>query len=374
MKPKVFKNILLPLAILLLGIQVQAKSVDTRTEYTKSYAKEFDVNKSDKFKVENRYGKVDIKTWGESRVKVDVLVTVNARSKEAADEMLDRINIIFDQGAGITSAITEIADKKSSWSSWWSGGSGDDFKIDYTIKIPKEHSLDLSNKYGHSYLTDIDGSADFSIKYGDLYAQNVGKAVSIFLGYGTANLGNLKSVDGNVKYGKFNMENSGDIKMECKYSKLTFGEVGNMDIISGYDNIDIISAGDVNFSGKYGDLDIGNSKRVNVESKYTSVGIQNCAGGGRFNLSYGGLRIDELGPDFGSLEVEGSYSGIKVHVHPSASFTLDAKARYAGIKYPDNLDIRRDVKQSNTHEISGQLGSGSGKINIDSNYGSISVW
>jgi len=350
MKPKVFNILAICCCILWSATISHAAEVTTiiKTEYTKKFNKTFDVNATDKFIVKNRYGKIDIQTWNEPKVQVDVLVTANARSKEAGDAMLERIKVVFDQGGNYTSAITEIAEKSSGWGSWWSGSSNDDFKIEYTIKMPEAHSLDLTNKYGHSYVADFGGSGKFTVKYGDLNANNVGGAVNLYLGYGNGTFLNTQDVEAEIKYSKLRMGDVGHVNMTTKYSKLTFNNTKNLKTVSGYDNFTIGG---------------------------TNVDIGKCANGADVQLSYGGLKIDELAAGFDKVDVTGSYSGIKIGIHSDANYTLNASSRYAGISYPSGLDVRRDVHSGQNKEISGTKGSGSGgSIHITSNYGGIKVW
>ncbi len=377
MKPKVFNILALCCCILLAGFTSAAAELPTKlkTEYTKSYNKTFDVEDTDKFIVNNRYGKIDVQTWNESKVQVDVLIKVNARSKEAGDEMLERIKITFDQGGGYSSATTEIADKKSSWGSWWSGSSNDDFKINYTVKMPLAHSLDLTNKYGHSYVADFNGTGKFSVKYGDLNANNVGGEVSLYLGYGNGTFLNTSDVDAEIKYSKLRMGDVGHVNMNSKYSKLTFNNTKNLKSISGYDNYTIEGLDNLEYEGKYSDLNIVAVNHMAVVSKYTNLDIGTCANGADVQLSYGGIKIEELGPNFERVDITGSYSGIKVGIHTDASYSFDATSRYAGISYPSGLDIRRDIQSGQNKEISGSKGSDSrSAIKINSSYGGIKVW
>jgi len=376
MKPKVFNILAIVCCILFAGIPSQASDVSGifKTEYTKSYSKTFDVNATDKFIVTNRYGKIDIQTWTESKVQVDVLVTANARSKEAGDEMLERIKIIFDQGGDYTSAITEIGEK-SSWGSWWSGSSNDDFKIEYTVKMPAEHSLDLSNKYGHSYIADFKGNGKFTVKYGDLNAHNVGGEVSLFLGYGNGTILNCGDVDAEIKYSKLRMEDVGHVKIDTKYSKLTFNTIQNLRAYSGYDNFTIGSVANLDYEGKYSDLNIESANHLKVASKYTNLDIGKCDNGGDISLNYGGIKIEELGANFEKFYVNGNYSGIKIGIHQDASYTFEASARYAGINHPGGLNVKRDIQSGQNKEISGSKGSNpKGFIKLTSNYGGIKVW
>ena len=378
MKPKVFNVIVLWALLLALPQSIFADTFTAeirKTEFSKTVEKEFSVGLTDKFKVSNKYGKVDIETWDKPQVSVKVVITINARNQEAANAAFDRIKIKFDQGSGYTSAITELESKKSSWSSWWSGGDSDNFRIDYSVNMPKGHSLDLSNKYGHSHVAAFEGNGNFTVKYGDLFTQQIGGNVELYLGYGNATMGSSEDVRAEVKYSKFRMEKIGNCNLTTKYSKIYINEVKDFKIYSGYDNFEIGTAVDVDYEVKYSDMDFQEVQRMVGTSKYSDIHLENCHKEARADLNYGALKIDKLHPGFETVDVQTNYAGVRIHIDPSASYKFSASTRYAGISYPGDMEVSRDIQSGNSKEVSGHHGSGNaGNIKISTNYGGIKVW
>jgi len=366
------------LILVFLGTQVFGNTNEAtikKEDFTKSYKQEYSVSATDKFIVDNRFGKIDIKTWDKSKVKIDVLITVKAKSSDDANEVFDRIIITFDQGTGYTSAKTEI-EEKSSWTSWFGwGSSSDNYSIDYTVTMPAAHTLDLANKYGHSYVSSFNGPANFEVKYGDLFTEEIGGNVTLNLGYGNAKMGNMSNLDATIKYSELKTENLGDIKLNCKYSKIKLNNVGRMNVVSGYDDFVIKKAESLNYDGKYSNLEIIEIGAIEGLSKYTSFDIGTIHGTGKFELSYGGLKVNQLMPSFGTLDVIGKYSGIKITLHENTAFKLKGTAHYADIDVPEGFNTKRNIKQSSTHELEGHYKSDTGgSITLQTSYGDVRIW
>lgn len=343
-------------------------------EFKKEYNKEFTVDMDDKLMLNNRYGKIEVKTWDQPKVKVDVTVIVDARNEDNAQEVFDRIKIEFGQTSGMVSVKTEIEEGKS-WGSWLWGSSSSEFEINYLVYMPSQHDLDLSNKYGHSWVEDFSGTGKMNVKYGDLFAGNIKEDLELYVGYGNATVGTTKKFRGEVKYGKLVLDKCADMNLEIKYSKLNVESANKVRLVSGYDDIHFGSIDYLDAYVKYSDLEIHNMNACDVEAKYTDVHIENLNKEGDFEMGYGGLRIDDLAKGFSNLDITGKYTGIKIHPSSSAAYRLSAWAKYASIHYPDGMKISRDIDSNNTHEIEGyQNDKNGGTIKVNSSYGSVKIY
>ena len=126
-------------------------------EVSKEYHEEYDANAQTMLILNNKYGNIDIKDWGRQQVKIDVLVTVNHSNQEKAQRLLDYIDVSFSIHGNEIKINTEIDDKFSRSSQW---GSGNDFEINYTVQMPKQVNLDLYNKYGNVFISELSGKEE----------------------------------------------------------------------------------------------------------------------------------------------------------------------------------------------------------------------
>ncbi|NNE30500.1 MAG: hypothetical protein HKN16_12750 [Saprospiraceae bacterium] len=376
MNTKTFNKILLGILFLAPGFLIAGMGPLSKTEFKKEIKKEYSVNPTDRLNINNRYGEVNIKTWDQDKVNIEVTIVVQAKNQETADEVFKRISIDFNQGGGEVRASTEIESKKSSWGSWLWGDSGKaEWSINYMVHMPAQHSLTLANKYGHSYVESFSGDGDMNIKYGNLNAANVGGDFDIYLGYGNATVGSVGKTNGQVKYAKLVMEKCADATMDIKYSKWNVDEAGSVRLTSGYDDINFGTVNELSGYAKYGNLDCENLADLRLEGKYTDIDIVHLTNSADINLGYGGITIEHIKSGFSNIDIESKYAGIKLGPDSDAAYAIDASVTYAGIKYPEGLTVERDINESHTHKLSGYHKTKSGgKIRIKSSYGSIKIY
>jgi len=287
-----------------------------KKEFTKKIEKTFDISADGKVDLSNRYGQVTVKTWEQNKVEINVLIKVNSRDEDDADETFDRIDIEFSNSANFVSAATHIESKSYSgggWLNWFGGGSysSDDYSIHYTVQMPSSNDLVVANKYGNATIEDIEGDADMTIKYGNIDMGNIGGDFTLNLGYGNATLGNSGNADVTIKYSNFKAKNLKNLRIESKYSKMK---------IEGADD-------------------------VRSQTKY----------------------------DNREIRLEGRYTDFKMGV--TGDFQLDARSSYGSIRYPDNTEIQIDKEKSHDHEVEGYRGSkNGGMIKARMEYGGLKVY
>ncbi|MDV7393243.1 hypothetical protein RZS08_17860, partial [Arthrospira platensis SPKY1] len=105
MKP-VYKLLsLLALAFLLAPYSWAASP---KAEYTKTIKREFPITPDGLTQFITKYGKLDLKTWDQDKVKVNVVIRVQARSEEEARNVFDRIRIDFTSSSNLVKAETIV--------------------------------------------------------------------------------------------------------------------------------------------------------------------------------------------------------------------------------------------------------------------------
>ena len=81
---------------------------------------------------------------------------------------------------------------------------------------------------------------------------------------------------------------------------------------------------------------------------------------------------------FESLEVDTRYMGVKLGIDESASYRLESKVSYGGLKYnEDNFKNERRIIENNSSEVSGVVGkdeSPRATVKVTSSYGSVRLY
>ncbi len=341
-----------------------------KTEFTKNITKEFSISANGDVTISNKYGKVDLKTWSQNKVKIDVTITVDARNQSDADDIFERIQIDFDNGADFVNAATTI---NSSKKSYWGDGKGE-FKIDYVVHMPKTCNLNLSNKYGHSKIAEIDGKAVIDVKYGDLVMDGVNNDCKVTLGYGNGTIVKAGYADIDVKYGKININQADNVDVISKYSKVYIDKASDVKSSSKYDSYRLGSLQELRNEGKYDNFQIDNINLINATSKYSDFDVETLKKEGAFALEYGNLVIGTLLKSFTSLRLDGKYTDFKITTEEGSNYSLDVVANYADVKYPSGIEVTYEKEKGVSHEVQAYKGSKSAspiKVRVD--YGGVKI-
>jgi len=328
-------------------------------EVTKEFHKEYTAG-TKSLNISNRYGDVVIENWDKDQIVIDVKVTVEMSDKEKAQSFLDKIDIQFAESSDQISAKTVI-DDKFNFTGW---GDHRRFSIDYHVKMPVGTELALSNKYGNTEIDELNGLVNLDIKYGNITAGkltrgNVKPLNKLNIAYGKGTIDEVGWLDLTERYvGSMEIAKSQAILLDSKYSKIILGETSSIVGESKYDNIRIETI-----------------KNLVLDNGYTEVNIGELTNKLDYSGSYGSFSIDRVPAGFESLQVETHYMGVKLGIEESASYKLDAKVSYGGLKYnEDNFRNTRRIVENNSHEVSGTVGkeeNPTSKVNVISSYGSV---
>ena len=281
-------------------------------------------------------------------------------NREKAQKLLDYIDVQFSEGTNVISAKTVI-DNNFNFSGW---GDSKRFKIDYNIKMPVGTDLTLSNKYGNTDIDELHGLMDLDIKYGNLTAGkltrgNIKPLSQLNLAYGKGTIDETGWLNLTERYvGSMEIAKSQAILLDSKYSKIMLGETSSVVGESKYDNIKI-----------------DNIKNLVLENGYTEVNIGELTKKLTYSGSYGSFSIETIPAGFESLDVETHYMGVKLGINETASYKLEAKVSYGGLKYnEDNFKNQRRIVENNSTELSGTVGNEenpSSRVNILASYGTV---
>ncbi len=371
-------NILFGLIILCL-FPINTISAIDKEEYVKKVSKEFNASDINTMEINNIYGDINLITENipTDKILIDVKIQVDAKDQEAANEIFDRIKINLNQSGGLASGVTEILEKKSGWfSSWMSSWNSysDDFKIIYTIHLPKGITINLTNKYGNIYTDNFDGKTNLTIKYGELHAKSFTNNVDLELKYGKGWIDETGDLDLEVAYSELKIKKAKNVDAETRYSKLRIGTIQNIDIDSRYDNYTIDSVQEVEIDSRYGGFDIDYAKIVESDASYTGLDIDFLENSGDFEHNYGDVSIDELGNDFSVVKAEMKYCDFEVEVNTNFLNLLEVESRYGDIDYPSGYFQKNKDEETNSIDLEVIYNqSAKGKIIASASYGDVEV-
>ncbi|NQX86602.1 MAG: hypothetical protein HRT67_11990 [Flavobacteriaceae bacterium] len=344
-------------ALILLPFVALANHGDWKGKYTKEKTlhKSYNVNRDATVKIDNSYGNIDIITWDENRVVIDVTITVKGNNSTKVQEKLDDIDVEFNESYNRISAKTRF-NKSTSWWNW--SNNNVSMKINYVIKMPITNHVYLENNYGNINLDKLEGRADINCDYGTITTKEL-----------MAENNNL-----NFDYTKncyFEYLKSATINAD--YSGFTVGKANTLNINADYSKSKVEIAENVNYNCDYGSIAITNANTVTGDGNYLSTRLGTIYKNIDIEGDYGALKINNMTANSGDITINSDYMKITIGYSPSYHFNFVINLEYASLRDTDGFEFHKKIIKSTEKYYTGYYGnvSTSNRIQINSDYGSV---
>jgi hypothetical protein len=346
------------LTFLLVPAFIFANNGQWSGKYTKEKKlhKEYEVSASATVKIDNSYGNIDIVTWNENRVVIDVTITTNGNNEDKVIKKLNEIDVIFDNSPNLVSAITKFDNNRS----WWNWGRNNvNMKINYVIKMPISNNVDLDNDYGSINLDKLEGRAKINCDYGKITTKEL-----------MANNNEISFDYTNNSY--FEYIKSG--RIDADYSGYTVAKTNDLSINADYTKSNIEIAEDVSYDCDYGSLTIGKANNVKGNGDYLTLRLGDIYKNVSIDADYGSLKIDNMTANAGDIDISSDYMKITIGFSEGYHFNFDITLSYGSLRDSDGFEFLKRKEKSTSKYYSGFYGSSNSgnTINIDSDYGSVS--
>jgi len=329
--------------------------------YTKEIKKEFPVNANTSLEIVNKYGNVDIVNRADASLTIEVMVKVNVRDQQRADELLRMIQINISQEGDQISAITDIGEDFGKYFRGFNSDNGG-LEINYKVAMPKTVPLNLSNKYGNVFIDELVSTSTIDIKYGKLTANKIlhdskEPLTKIYLSYSNGTVQETRWLELDIKYSKINLTESKALAILSKYSKVFVTNASSIVSESKYDTYEIGKLNNFITTAAYGHFSINSlSGKLQVETKYSDV------------------MVDKISAGFESIKIDNSYGTYKLGIDPAASYKLNGYSKYCSIVYPENNARVSRFNENNELKVDGTIGNAQDAkavVSVTSHYGNI---
>ncbi|MGQ7869433.1 hypothetical protein [Sunxiuqinia sp. sy24] len=338
-----FKLIILLLGLGILTAQAEEYTKKEHTSYLKAQIQAVDVT--------NKFGTITINDFGGDSVVVDVLITVENANEKKANYLLDQIEIDMRRVGNVLNLTTRIKDDFKTKGN---------FSIDYTINIPADRDLDVTNKFGNLILNNLSAQGAFNISYGNMTA-----------GYLEAPENSKINLE--LSYGKADIESVNHLQTEIRYSKLFIGEAKTIGAESRYSGLNVEELGTLVLDSKYDGVNIEKLGSLQANSKYTNYDIEELKQSLVLDTQYGSVRVNEVSDTFEKIDITNSYGGIEIGLDDQDYF-IDATCDYCDVNYPESEFVGNREKRDHSFYLQGNIGAEtSKKVLIRSRYGGIKL-
>ena len=339
---------------------LEKKNLNGKHTREKKIKKEFNVNSNSNLSIDNSYGNIDITTWDEDRVVIEVIIKTNGNDEEKVQEKLDEINVDFNQSSSGVSAKTRFSkEDKSWWKSLTGGFDNVNMEVNYIVRAPEANNLDIENDYGGIYIDKTTGNAKISCDYGKIDIGEL-RGRSNYLNFDytrSSRIGYVTNAEINADYSDYEIEEAEELLTSADYSKSKIGKVSKM-----------------TFNCDYGSVEIDKIKVLEGNGDYLTTKINRVFTSLDLNLDYGSFSVEKIIKGTRKVEINTDYAGVKLGYDSEMSFQFDVRTSYGGIKGLEDLQVQKRDQQNTSNSVSGYYGSQNSdtKINISTSYGSVS--
>lgn len=319
----------------------------------KNIKKAYYVNPNATLSIDNSYGTISVTTWNEDKIELDISIKVSGDNENWVNQRIETIAVDIVALKGMISAKTILGN-----SNYKAQVKNNNFEINYTLKIPKNGSVKLNNKYGNISTSDLYAEADIKCKYGKVILGRLSGNSTLEMEYCS---------NSSIAFLKNGM-------VTAKYSNLKIGETTKLDLISDYTDIEIEQSDAIKYNSKYGKIRIQNVKTLDASGNYLTIKIGEVFDYLKLNTKYSSLAIQSINAKANSVTIVAGYTGINIGYHTNFAFDFNVLLKYANFKYESDLEIDSKEEVSNSKKYSGfYKKKGLNNLNIISDYGNVTL-
>lgn len=331
-----------------------ATTLDGRYTREKKQSKSYQVNSDTQLYIENKYGNVEISPWDRDEISIEVIIRTTGNNESKVEDKLDEINISFSGNKSIVRAKTHI-ESSSSWFNWFS--SNVNYKINYHIRVPISNDLNITNKYGDTFIEESTGVVKLSHDYG-----------SIIIG----NLTNERN-EIDMDYSKLEADYIKNATITIDYTDISIDEIETIDLDSDYSDVNLGKVINATYDMDYGSISINAVNKINGNSDYTDIEIDLLGKTATLSADYGKMSIGGISTAFESISIDTDYTGIKIGYFEDSNFSFDINSKYTDVDGLDDdlFNLNFSNKKSSSSQYKGTYGrsQSNGLLEIKSTYG-----
>ena len=345
--------LLLPALIFANSIPVNKFKITKERIIQKSYT----VDKDATLKVSNRFGNVDIITWDENTIEIDVLIRVSGNSEDKVEDRLERIDVDFLATNTLVSATTKIDKNKSNW---WNWGKKMNLKleINYVIKLPITNSINISNDFGNVNVDTLKGVANINCDHGNITTKELMAD------------GNELNFD-HTKDCYFEYINSG--KINADFSSYTVAKAKSLIINADHTSSYIEVAETISYNCDFKSLKVDNVNNIKGNADHLTLLIGTVYKNASIKSDFGSIKIVKIASNAGNIEIDAEHAGISIGYDSAYNFNFDINLEHASLRNSDDFNFTNQRIKSTEKYYSGSYGTNASQnlVKINSEFGSV---
>lgn len=356
-------NIFYKHIILVLGILLSCQMVSAQQAVSKEITKNFPITGKGELTIDTKYGDVVINGWEKDSIAIIVNIKVTHKKLDNAKGLLDRIQPKISVVGDLATVTSIIEAKKENFvSNYFSKSNPLDFdktnvQIDYTIYLPLNVSLDITNKFGDIILENFNGRLLTNVEHGDMWInQNLTNA-TVNIKYGKLKTKSISYANITLKNAELDLENSQNLVINSSGSTINMVKVSVLEIDSNKDKIEAFNVGEIR-----GDLAFSAIKLDTLDNEINAT------------MKVTDFKVLKINKPEAFVHIEQQSSDISINI-TGLSFKFKAVLEQGVVRIPKSFQQIKSFmidKEKKLREISASYGESQlGKFTITGKKGNI---
>ncbi len=332
----------------ILVLMVSPLLLAQHVEKKKKLTKQFAVSNNTTVYISNKYGKVEVNPWDKDSVSIVIRVSARAKNNEKLEKMMGLIKFRFATANGYLKISTQIGSSKNDIISEINDLTnavftiGSEATIDYTVRVPIEAKLNITNSFGDILLNGDYKNPTINLSHGDLHAGFMMGNTYVRERFGKAYISRLNNATLSFEYADLVLETADEIKLNSKSSDIEINHAQTVFLNSSRDKIRIDKATSV--SGK------ATMTKFNLSELVKSMDIQ---------TRLGSVSLDKISTGFSKIFIVSSYTDITLFFPSANSFSFFSRQADTDFSFPAGSELKKVLidKDKKVMEYSGSFGS-----------------
>jgi len=317
----------------------------------KNISKSYAVNPDGLVQISNSYGNIYLTLWDENKVSIQITIKVTGNNEKKVVEKMNSIDVVFDASSSKVSAITTFENTKNS-------SNNINYEINYTVKIPRNGSISLTNKYGNIEVPKLNGTSNIVCQYGDV------------------NLGDFKNKTNTIKLSyssNSTFESFDKMTLNCQYSHLTFQNINHIDIDGNYNTFNFQNVETLSIATNYSKIYSKSIQKFTCNGNYLTLKLGEIGNRLQINSNYSEINLASA-TQTKVISINGNYSNTKIICPPDVAFDFLVNLKYGNFKENLGVTYTEKAEKNASKSLTGyHINQGKTNITVNTNYGSLQL-
>jgi len=339
----------------------------THTSYSqvsKSLSDTLAVNDIESLSISNQYGDIVVSTWDQDQIGYDVQIVVLKDDTDVAEDLLERLVYSVEEFNSDLKFDFEVQEMNAGfferlWSDITLEIDQSAIQINAELTVPKDLTLDITNKFGDITIRDWSGDLTIKQKHGDVKVS-----------------GNVIKLRLNQSFGDADFNSIDDARIEIRNVEFRAKRIEEFNIESHGSEIILDNAMRIVLDSNKDDLTIDQVNRVKGSINYGSFIIEELVEQIQATLKLTDLTIKNIVNEDADITIDQTNSEIDINLN-GLSMDIDATLQDGLFKVPEADSVLETTQLDDKEEnrtIIGSIGANpKGKIVIEGKKGVIII-